>query len=70
MISAQLRRAVYASGKTKYAIAKGAGIATMQLYRFMDRDRTITLDTADALCQYLGLELAEKAAKTKRKTQP
>ena len=52
MISDQLRQAIQHSGQTTFTVAKGAGIAPPILYRFVDSERTITLQTADKVCAF------------------
>jgi plasmid maintenance system antidote protein VapI len=52
-----IRRAVQDSGKTPYTIALAAGVPQAVLSRFLRRERSVTLDTAEKLCRALGLEL-------------
>ncbi len=52
-----IRRAVQESGKTPYAVALGAGVPQAVLSRFLRRERSINLETAEKLCRALGLEL-------------
>ena len=69
MIAEQLKQAIRDSGETPYAVAKGSGIATMQMYRFLDGSRDIRLATADAICEYLGLRLTTRPLpKSQRKS--
>ena len=56
-IAEQLRQAVQDSGQTPYALAKLAGIDRSALLRFLHDERGLTLDSAAALCDVLGLEL-------------
>ena len=64
MISAQLRDAIgfaVESGQTYYEIAKKSGVDWRVVSEFHSGQRTaIRIATADALCEYFGLELAEK----------
>ena len=53
----QLRQAVQDSGRSLYAIAKGAGIAYPVLYRFASGERDLTLETASRLADYFGMRL-------------
>ena len=53
----QLRQAVADSGLTLYVVAKGAGIAYPVLYRFISRERDLTLETATKLADYFGMRL-------------
>jgi transcriptional regulator with XRE-family HTH domain len=62
-ISEQLRKAILASGVTRYRIAKENGIDQASLSRFMNGTTGLSGDTIDILCKYLGLKLV----KTKRK---
>jgi transcriptional regulator with XRE-family HTH domain len=52
-----IRRAVQDSGRTPYAIALESGVSQPVLSRFLRRERSVTLDTAEKLCRALGLEL-------------
>jgi GntR family transcriptional repressor for pyruvate dehydrogenase complex len=52
-----LRKAVQDSGDSIAAVARGAGIAQPVLHRFAGGERDLTLDTADRLARFLGLEL-------------
>jgi transcriptional regulator with XRE-family HTH domain len=56
-----LRAAVKASGLTRYAVAKGAGIDVAVLLRFMSGQRTLTLPTAGKLADFLNLTLRPKS---------
>jgi len=56
-IAALLKRSIESSGKTRYAIAKGAGVEYSVLLRFLDHGRDIRLSTVEALAEYLGLEM-------------
>lgn len=70
-LEATLRAAIaerVEAGETVYQIAKGCGIGQPVLSRFVHKERTLTLRTADKLAAYLGLELRPVAkAKSKRK---
>jgi len=52
-----LRKAIQDSGLAVAVVARGAGIAQPVLHRFAKGDRDLTLDTADKLARYFGLEL-------------
>ena len=62
-VSEQLRKAVDASGKSRYRICKDLGISETTMSRFMASQRGLSLRLVDRLCAYLGLELR----KTKQK---
>ena len=64
-INEQLRRAIEQSGKTRYRIAKEAGISQAMLSRFVNGKRELSAAIAEKLCGSLGFELILK--KTKRK---
>jgi plasmid maintenance system antidote protein VapI len=59
-IADRLRRAVRDRGQAVNAVAKAAGVAQPVLYRFMTGERDLTLDTAQRLADYFGLELRER----------
>jgi len=62
-ISDDLRRAIEASGKSRYRICKDNEIPESQMSRFMSGEVGLSLAVLDRLCAYLGLELR----KSKRK---
>jgi plasmid maintenance system antidote protein VapI len=60
-VSHQLRRAVAASGKSRYRISKDLKVSEATMSRFMHGTRGLSQDLMDRLCAYLGLDLCEKA---------
>jgi len=58
-----LRTAIQESGLTRYRIATDTGIGETSLMRFMRGETSLRLDRADALAEYLGLELVKRKAK-------
>ena len=54
----EIRRAVEASGKTRYRIAKESGIAESQLSRLMSGERGLSVECLERLADSLGLEIA------------
>ncbi len=56
-VSEQVRRAIDASGQSRYAICKATGIDQGQLSKFMAGKLGLSLDALDVLCAYLGAEL-------------
>lgn len=58
-LSAQLRSAVTESGKSQYRIAKATGISQPAITRFVNGDRSISLETADKLAAYFGMSLTD-----------
>ena len=58
-LSEQLKRAVAASGKSRYEIAKEAEIDYYALARFLDEDRDIRLSTVQKLAKLFGMRLTK-----------
>lgn len=56
-VETELLRAVKRDPRSRYRLAKDAGIAVAVLQRFESGERTITLPTAAKLCRVLDLEL-------------
>ena len=59
-VSSTLRTAVQAAmarGVTRYRIATDSGVDHTHLTKFLREGRDIRISTADALSEYLGLEL-------------
>jgi transcriptional regulator with XRE-family HTH domain len=62
-----IRRAVEASGKTRYRIAKESGVSAGQLSRLVNGERGMTVDTIERLADYLGLQITiEPKVKTRK----
>jgi len=53
----KIRRAVEASDKTRYRIAKESGVSAGQLSRLVSGERGMTVDTIEKLAHYLGLTI-------------
>ena len=64
-MSNALKKAIAESGLTLYRIYKDTGVQKTSLIRFMRGEQSIRLDKADALAEYLGLELVRKTARRK-----
>jgi hypothetical protein len=60
-ISRELHSAIADSGLTPYALMGLSGVDEMGIRRFMSRERTITLESADKLAVSLGLHVIRKA---------
>ena len=56
----QLRRAVAESDESQLAIATALGIDQGNLNRFVRGERSISLETAAKLCEYLKLDLIRR----------
>ncbi|MBX3405063.1 MAG: helix-turn-helix transcriptional regulator [Phycisphaeraceae bacterium] len=52
-----IRRAVEASGQTRYRIAKESGVSAGQLSRLVNSERGMTVDTLERLADHLGLRI-------------
>ena len=64
-IQEQLRRAILNAPISRYALSRVTGVAEGVLSHFVNRNRSITMDTAAKLAAALGLEL--KPTKKRRK---
>ncbi len=62
MIIETIRKHIKSCGKTRYRISKETGVAEAQLCRIM-QGKTCTVETADVLLKYFGLELVSKKKK-------
>jgi transcriptional regulator with XRE-family HTH domain len=56
-LSDQVRRAVDASGQSRYRISKELGVAESTMSRFMSGQGGLSLDTLDALADLLDLNV-------------
>ena len=56
-VESTLKRAVKRDPRSRYRLARDAGIAVAILQRFESGERSITIGTASKLCRALGLEL-------------
>lgn len=63
----ELRKAIERDGRSLAALAAAAGIDTGQLSRFIRSERSLTLDTADAVCAALRLKCQLVPNKQRRK---
>lgn len=52
-----LRRAVEKSDESRYSIAHGSGVAASQLSRLISGERGLSIESAERLADYLGLEI-------------
>ncbi len=59
MIMENLAKAIKESGKSRYRIAKDTGVDNTVLFRIVNGG-SCNVQTADRLCEFLGLELVEK----------
>lgn len=69
-VSESLRKAVkeaVVQGKTRYRIAKDAGLDHTALTRFLAEGRDVRISTVDRLAEAVGLELRSKSGESKCK---
>ena len=59
-IQEQLRQAILKAPMSRYALARETGVAEAVLSNFVNRKRSITMDTAAKLARELGLELTPR----------
>jgi len=62
-----LRRAIEASAETPYAIAKGSGVNKSQLSRLLSGERGLSIESAECVADYLGLEIILRPKRRNRK---
>jgi ribosome-binding protein aMBF1 (putative translation factor) len=60
-LTREIRQAIQDDGRSLYSIAQSAGIDEAALRRFISRERSLTLGSADALASELGLKLVRKS---------
>ena len=58
----RIRQGIETSGKSRYRIYKDTGIDQAVLCKIMGGG-TCSMETADVLCEYLGLELRSRGRK-------
>jgi transcriptional regulator with XRE-family HTH domain len=59
-LSDQIRRAVDASGLSRYRISKELGVAESTMSRFMSGQGGLSLENLDALADLLGMDITTK----------
>ena len=59
--------AIEASDKTRYRIAKDTGISQAHLSRLMSGERGLSIESAEKLADYLGLEIIIRPKRRRRK---
>ena len=64
MIIETLRKQIEKSGLSRYQISQDTGVDQATLCRLM-HGKTCTVETADILLKYFGLELTEKKSRKK-----
>ena len=66
-LTAEIRSAIADSGHGPYALAKLSGVDEAAIRRFVSRERSLSLESADRIASALGLQLVRKA---RAKTRP
>jgi transcriptional regulator with XRE-family HTH domain len=56
-LSDQIRQAIVDSGETRYRISKATGINEAAQSKFVHGERGLSLESLDALAEYLHLEI-------------
>lgn len=73
-ITRELRSAiadfVARDGQTLYGLARTSGVDEAAVRRFVSRERSITLDSADRLASALGLAVVRKVRRPKAPSLP
>ena len=64
-IVGRIRKAIEASGKTRYRIAKESGVAQSQLSRLMSGERSLSVETLERLAECLELEIVIRPVRRK-----
>lgn len=62
----QIRRAILASGQTRYRISQETGVGEPQLCKLMKGQAGLSVESLERLAEYLGLEIVIRP-KRKRK---
>jgi len=62
----EIRQAIEESGKTRYRIAKEAGISESRLSLLMSGKRGLSIEALEALADYLGLEVTLRPKKKRK----
>ena len=60
-----MRRAVAASGLSRYAISKATGIDQAQLSRLMSGEKGLSLERLEKLADFLGMEIIVRPKRQK-----
>ncbi|MHC4068423.1 MAG: helix-turn-helix domain-containing protein [Planctomycetota bacterium] len=60
-----IAKAINKSGKSRYQISKDTGIDNAVLCRIV-KGGSCSIETADILCKYLGLELVSRKKKARK----
>ena len=61
-----IRKAIEASGQSRYRISKATGIAESVLSRFVRGETGLAVETAERLAEHLGLEIVVRPRRKSR----
>lgn len=61
----EIRKAIDASGLTRYQIAKDTGIAQSQLSRLVNGERGLSVEAIERIAHYLDLEIVIRPRRRK-----
>jgi transcriptional regulator with XRE-family HTH domain len=64
-----IRKAIEASGKTRYRLSKETGIDQAQLSRLMSGKEGVSVENLERLAEALGLEIIIRPKRTPRRTE-
>lgn len=67
-LSDEIRKAIDASGSSRYAICRAIDLDPAVMSRFMSRQSGLSLDTLDKLAKFLDLHIT--TGKRRRKVKP
>ncbi len=65
-LDAQLRTAIEESGQGQREISRGSGVSQAAISRFLKGERSLTLESASKIFDYLGVRLTPEKPKKKR----
>ena len=66
-LSEQLRREIVSADVSRYRISKDLGIPEASLSRFVNGHAGLSVESIDAIGQYLDLELVQRKAKPRKR---
>ena len=61
-----IRRAIDASGQSRYAVSKGSGVSQAQLSRLKSGAQGMSIANVERLAKYLGLEIVIRAKRARK----
>lgn len=64
-----IREAIERSDESAAAISRGAGVNRSQVSRLMSGERSLSIESAERLMDYLGLEVIQKPKRLRKKVK-